>query len=155
MPDILYGFEGEKAPLPLARQLVKAVRGTIVQIPKEEKILYHIASVLASNYSVALLGAVDDVLQHMGSGIRLKHFKPLVKTSIENAFQRSRGSAVTGPMARGSSITVERHMRELQRRDRTLAGVYRHLGLLALKMAVRRKSLPPKTAKKIRQILES
>jgi predicted short-subunit dehydrogenase-like oxidoreductase (DUF2520 family) len=155
MWNVVYGFEGDKTALPVARQVVKALGGKLVQIPKEEKILYHIAGVIASNYSVALLGAVDDIIKRMDGGIELAHFKPIVRTSIENAFQQSPAQALTGPIARGSFTTVERHVHELQKTNRLLAGIYRQVGLQALKMAIERKSIQPKIAKHLRQILES
>jgi predicted short-subunit dehydrogenase-like oxidoreductase (DUF2520 family) len=155
MNQVTYGFEGIKAALPLARQLVKAIDGKLVQIPKEEKILYHIACVFASNYSIALLGAVEKLAKHIGGGIRLSHFQPLVKTSSENAFRLTPGRALTGPIVRGSVETIEMHMRELRKTDRSLMAVYRQNGLQALNMAVRRKTLKPKVARQIQQILES
>jgi predicted short-subunit dehydrogenase-like oxidoreductase (DUF2520 family) len=155
MQNVVYGFEGNKGALQLARQLVKAFCGTLVQIPKEEKILYHILSVFASNYSIALLGAVDDLAKHMGGGIKLAHFKPMIRTSIENAFQQTPKMALTGPIARGSFGTVKNHLNELRKTDKPLALLYQQIGLQALKMAVKRKSIKPTVAKQIRQILES
>jgi predicted short-subunit dehydrogenase-like oxidoreductase (DUF2520 family) len=155
MKNIAYGFEGNRTALPLARQLVKALCGTIVQIPKEEKILYHIACIFASNYSTALLGVVDELMKRVGGGIKIRHFEPLVKTSIENAFQQTPVRALTGPIARGSSKTIEKHLHELRKADKPLALLYQQIGLQALKMAVMRKSLKPKVSKQIKRMLES
>jgi predicted short-subunit dehydrogenase-like oxidoreductase (DUF2520 family) len=155
MRNVVYGFEGNKAAIQLARQLVKALCGTLVQIPKEGKILYHIACVFASNYPIALLGAVDDLAKRIGNGIKLAHLKPMMSTSIENAFQQSPQMALTGPIARGSLATVENHLNELRKADKPLAILYQQIGLQALKMAEKRKSITPKVAKQIRLILES
>ena len=153
MSDVVYGFEGGKRAWPRARRLVKELNGTVVRIPKEEKILYHSASVLASNYSVALLGAVDDILRHLHAGIELAHFKPIVGTSIEHAFRQTPGQALTGPIIRGSVATVEQHARALRKISKQLAELYQQLGLQALKMATERKSLQPDIAKQMRRIL--
>jgi predicted short-subunit dehydrogenase-like oxidoreductase (DUF2520 family) len=155
MRNVVYGFEGNKAALQVARQLVKALCGQCVQIPKEEKILYHILSVFASNYSIALLGAVDDLAKRIGGGIKLAHFKPMIRTSIENAFQQTPIMALTGPIARGSFVTVENHVNELWKADKPLALLYQQIGLQALTMAVKRKSIKPVVARQIRHILES
>jgi len=155
MRNVVYGFEGNKAAIQLARQLVKALCGTLVQIPKEGKILYHIACVFASNYPIALLGAVDDLAKRIGNGIKLAHLKPMMSTSIENAFQQSPQMALIGPIARGSLATVENHLNELRKADKPLAILYQQIGLQALKMAEKRKSITPKVAKQIRLILES
>jgi predicted short-subunit dehydrogenase-like oxidoreductase (DUF2520 family) len=155
MKNVIYGFEGNKTALALARKLVKDLCGKLVKIPKEEKFLYHIACVFASNYSTALLGVVDKLTKRIGGGINLAHFEPLVKTSIENAFQQTPKIALTGPIARGSFETVENHLHELRKADKPLALLYQQIGLQALEMAVTGKSLKPKAAKQIRQILES
>jgi predicted short-subunit dehydrogenase-like oxidoreductase (DUF2520 family) len=155
MKNVVYGFEGNTAAITLAHRLVNALCGTLVKIPKEEKILYHAACVFASNYPVVLLGVVDELAKRIGGGIRLAHFGPLVKTSIENAFQLTPKMALTGPIVRGSSKTVRDHLHELRKIDRSLALVYQRIGLCALRMAVMRKSLKPKVAKRIQQILES
>ena len=155
MSQCVYGFEGDKSAIPIARQLVKLLRGVMVTIPKEEKFLYHIASVFASNYSIALLGVVDDVVKRIGGELKLAHFKPLVKTSIENAFQQTPVQALTGPIVRGSFTTVQNQLQKLQHIDPALAVLYQHIGLQALTMAEKRKSIKPKIVKQIRQILES
>ena len=155
MQQCVYGFEGEKAAIPIARQLVKSLQGVFVTIPKEEKFLYHIASVFASNYSVALLGVVDDVVKRIGGELTLAHFKPLVRTSIENAFQQTPVQALTGPIARGNFASVKNQLQKLQNIDPSLAVLYQNIGLQALKMAETRNSMKPKIAKQIRQILES
>jgi predicted short-subunit dehydrogenase-like oxidoreductase (DUF2520 family) len=155
MKNVVYGFEGNKAALPLARQLVKALNGKLIRIPKEEKILYHIACVFASNYSAALLGVVEELVQRIGGGIKLSHYELLTRTSIENAFQLTPKMALAGPIARGSYSTVKNHLHKLRKIDRQLYLLYQQIGLQALKMAVKRKSLKPNVVKRIRQILES
>ena len=155
MQKVTYGFEGDKETIPFARRLVKDFYGNIVIISKEEKILYHIACVFASNYSVALLGAIDDLVKYIGGGITLEHFKPIVRTSIENAFEQTPKMALTGPIARGSSKVIAHHLLELRKTDKPMALLYQQIGLQALKMAEMGKSITPKVAKQIRHILES
>jgi predicted short-subunit dehydrogenase-like oxidoreductase (DUF2520 family) len=155
MKNVVYGFEGYKTALPLARRLVEALCGKLVRIPKEEKILYHIACVFASNYSVSVLGTVEELTQRIHGDLKLSHFEPLVKTSIENAFSLTPAMALTGPIARGSTSTLEGHVNELRKKDKTLASFYQQLGLQALKMAVRKKSIKPNVARHIQQIFES
>jgi predicted short-subunit dehydrogenase-like oxidoreductase (DUF2520 family) len=153
MKDIFYGFEGERKAILPARRLVKAFGGTIVQIPKEEKILYHIACVVASNYSVALLGAVETLTNHVGKDFKLRHVVPLVNGSIENAFKLTPGKALTGPIVRGSISVVEKHVRKLRKMEKRMTELYQHLGIQALEMAKTKKSLDPKIAQQLKKIL--
>jgi predicted short-subunit dehydrogenase-like oxidoreductase (DUF2520 family) len=153
MKGIFYGFEGERTACIPARRLVKAFGGTIVRIPKEEKILYHIACVVASNYSVALLGAVETLANHVGGNFALRHVAPLVNGSIKNAFERTPGKALTGPIVRGSTSVVDKHVHKLRRFDKRLTELYLHLGRQAVDMARKKKTLEPQIIKQLQAIL--
>ncbi|RPI03031.1 MAG: DUF2520 domain-containing protein [Ignavibacteriae bacterium] len=155
MKNGFYGFEGPSAGLKIARRLVRALNGSLVRIPKEEKILYHIACVFASNYLTSLLGTVEDLAVRVGGDLRLSHFKPLVRTSMENAFLQSPAMALTGPVARGSSRIVELHLDVLQKTDKQIAELYRQIGLKSLSLAAAGKSLSPHAVKKLKRMLES
>jgi predicted short-subunit dehydrogenase-like oxidoreductase (DUF2520 family) len=153
MKDIWYGFEGERDALQFACRLVKDLGGRIVRIPKEEKILYHIVCVLASNYSVAILGAVETLARRVGNDLTLRQVIPLIRTSIEHAFQLTPEKALTGPIARGSVSTVQKHLQKLEKVDKRLAILYRQLGKQALEMVKKRNSLAPKLINQIQRIL--
>ena len=153
MKDVWYGFEGGRDALQFARRLVKSLGGRMVRIPKEEKILYHILCVFASNYSIALLGAVETLAGRVGNDLTLRQVIPLIRTSIENAFQMTPGKALTGPIARGSISTVRKHVQKLKKTDKRLAVLYRRLGIQALEMVKTRKSLSPKVIRQIQRIL--
>ena len=153
--NIYYGFEGTNKAFQQASYLVKVLGGKIIRIPKEKKILYHIACVVASNYSVALLGMVEEVLALVGGDVRLKHFAPLIKSSIENAILLTPKKALTGPIARGSISTIECHLRELFKKDKHLALQYRQLGRQVLQWTSIQKMLTQETKQKLKKLLES
>jgi predicted short-subunit dehydrogenase-like oxidoreductase (DUF2520 family) len=151
--SIAYGFEGPARDARIARAIAGDIGGTIIRISKKRKILYHIACVVASNYSVALLGMTEDLLRLVGGDIRLRHLLPLIETSIANAIRLSPEKALTGPMARGSITTIRSHVRELLKTDKRLARLYCQYGMQALHLAVRRRKLSPDTVRKIERIL--
>lgn len=153
MKGITYGFEGQTGTMRYARHLVKDVGGAMIRISKEKKILYHIACVVASNYSVALLGMVEELLALVGGDVRMRDLLPLLETSIGNAFRLTPGKALTGPIARGSVATIECHVRELLRTDKRLAGLYCQYGKQALRLALQERKIPYSVARKIEDIL--
>ena len=152
MKEISYGFEGDTRNYAEARHIVKKLNGKIVRIPKEAKILYHIACVCASNYSVALLGAIDGLLNDISSSISMKDLAPLVRTSIDNALQMSPGKALTGPIARGNISTVQRHLNAL-RRKKDFRTLYAILGLYTVTLAREKKTLTQKQILVLNQML--
>ena len=152
MEGVSYGVEGPPRALRFARALVAELGGRTVVIPKKEKILYHVAGVIASNYVVVLLGAVEELLNPLIGSAGLRHFRVLIDTSIRNAFRVSPRDALTGPIVRGSSAVVARHLRALRGR-RDLRALYRALGLYAIGLARKNRSLTDRQARELRRIL--
>jgi predicted short-subunit dehydrogenase-like oxidoreductase (DUF2520 family) len=151
LKGISYGVEGSPSACRFARSLVTRLGGRLLEVPKEEKISYHLACVFASNYSVALLGAVHAITKDFAA---LCHFEKLVYTSVENAFTLAPHDALTGPIARGSVKAVQQHLTELRARHRGLVDLYRAAGRLALELAEREYTLPPKTVRRLKQLLK-
>ena len=134
MKNLWYGFEGEAQTLGIARAIVKDLGGKLIEIPKEEKILYHAACVFASNYPTVLLGAVERLAKLLGFP-GLKPFGPLVETAVHQAVHRGPGASLTGPLARGSLAVVQKHLEALRAKDPTVASLYEGLGLYGLEVA--------------------
>ena len=138
MREISYGFEGPKNTLPFAKRIVRQLRGDILVVPKEAKILYHLACVIASNYSVTLIGALESVAAQ-ATGKKLSPYLKLLTTSIQNATKIGAVDALTGPVARGDAAVISRHLGAIQNPE--LRNLYRSLGAFALKLAAQKGTL--------------
>jgi predicted short-subunit dehydrogenase-like oxidoreductase (DUF2520 family) len=154
MKGIWYGIEGNSKAIRCAKNLVRVLGGNAIIIPKEEKILYHIACVLASNYTVALLGAVEKLLQNTTLPLSLRQLQPLVTASVENAINIGARRALTGPVARGDELLIRKHAAALQRFDKNILKLYQTLGLQALEMAVEDKKVSTRAAQQIKKLLQ-
>lgn len=153
MEGISYGFEGPPVTRPFAQRLVRELGGRILPVPKESKILYHLACVFASNYTVAVLGAAEELLKTFGKRLPLNHFEKLVAASVRNALNASASAALTGPVARGSVGTIRQHLRELSKKNRRLLPLYRALGLYALDLAATRSGLTTTQKSTLKRLL--
>lgn len=153
MQGVSYGYEGPKRRAPIARRIVKDLGGRLLVIPKQKKILYHAACVFASNYPVVLLDIVEDLAHAVSPAIGLEAFRPLTESSIAHAMTLSPVGALTGPVARGSRQSVERHRRALIRHSHTIDEAYRALGLAALAMARRQKRASAADLQQLRKVL--
>lgn len=149
---ISYGIEGTPQAIRFGRKLVAKLGGSVVVVPKKEKILYHLACVLASNYPVVLLSAVEEAVTPFIRPPRLRYFERLIETSIRNAIQHSPRRALTGPIARGSSRIIDAHMRALKRNS-LLQDVYRALGRYAARKTGRTGGLTKRQRRAINRIL--
>jgi predicted short-subunit dehydrogenase-like oxidoreductase (DUF2520 family) len=94
---------------------------------------YHAAAVVASNHVIALLGQVARLAA--SADVPFEAFRPLVLTSVENAFGLGPARALTGPVARGDLKTVQAHLEALDPAERD---AYRALAREASKLAERR-----------------
>jgi predicted short-subunit dehydrogenase-like oxidoreductase (DUF2520 family) len=152
MQGISYGIEGPPRALGFGRGLAAQLGGRTIVIPKREKILYHVAGVIASNYIVALLGAVEELLNPIAGSAGLRHLRVLVETSVRNAFRMSPREALTGPIVRGSSEVVARHLRAL-RGNHDLRALYQAVGLYALELSRGNRRLTKSQERRLRRIL--
>jgi predicted short-subunit dehydrogenase-like oxidoreductase (DUF2520 family) len=138
MKGVTYGVEGPRNALETAKIVVRKLGGEILFVPKEAKILYHLACVIASNYSIALVGAIESVAGKFAQK-KLEPFEKLLQTSLENAMKLGAGRALTGPIVRGDSKVISEHLKSI--RDPQLRALYKSLGTYVLTLVADKKRL--------------
>lgn len=91
--------------LEAARSLAGALRMHAFEIADDDRVAYHAAASIASNFLVTLEDAAEIMLRTTGADRRI--LLPLVRASVEN--WASMGSrSLTGPISRGDEATVAR-----------------------------------------------
>lgn len=125
--------------LPVLRAMVADLGATPLELADIDGVPYHIAAVLAANYTLVLLSAAAGLMRSAGVGAdsALPALLPLAHGSLANLEHSAGADGLTGPAIRGDSETVTRHLAYLREHDAQLAEVYRRLGLLALDLAER------------------
>lgn len=102
--------------LALARDLAARLGMRPFEIPEEYRAAYHAAAALASNLLVALEECAAGLLDRAGADLPSRELlASLVLRTAANWAERG-PEALTGPIARGDTATIERHleaMREL------------------------------------------
>ena len=149
---LTYGIEGDARALRVLGRLVGRLGGAALRIPKEGKIPYHLACTIASNYTVVLIGLMEDLLRAARIPARPDAWKRLVETSVVQAFAVGAGRALTGPIVRGDAETVVRH-RSILKPSPGMDACYRTLGLEALALALRTGRLAAADAAAMRRAL--
>lgn len=81
-------------------------------LAEEDRAAYHAAACIASNFLVALEEKAAQLIERVGVPQGREMLAPLVTQSLNNWIERG-GSALTGPIARGDSGTVARHLEAL------------------------------------------
>jgi predicted short-subunit dehydrogenase-like oxidoreductase (DUF2520 family) len=116
MKGTVFGVEGDEAGRPMALELARLLGGRPLDLRGETMALYHAAASMASNALVALASASADVLSAAGvpPAEALAAIAPLMLGTVENLIKVGLPAALTGPIARGDSGTVERHLAALR-----------------------------------------
>jgi predicted short-subunit dehydrogenase-like oxidoreductase (DUF2520 family) len=153
MKGVWYGFEGGDAARGLASRLVRDFGGRMVSIPKEAKILYHVACVFASNYPVAVLGAAQALALKAGLP-GLEPLQPLIETSVRLTLSGDPKEVLTGPVARGSVRTIRAHLNELSGELPLMGDAYKVIGMLALELVKQRGGLDEKRIRELADFLQ-
>ena len=140
MPATFWFCEGDERALAVLLPLIESIGGKPELIPTEKKILYHAASVIACNYLVALMDLSLEVAELAGLERKLawQALSPIVQTTLRNIDSSGTTSALTGPIARGDSSTVSRHLDALSRERPELAEIYKIMGLQTAQIAERK-----------------
>jgi predicted short-subunit dehydrogenase-like oxidoreductase (DUF2520 family) len=111
----------------LARSLSVRVGMRPFGVPEEHRAAYHAAAAMSSNLLVALEESAAELLERAGvDSPSRKLLAPLVLRTAANWAARG-PEALTGPIARGDSETVDRHLEALQEVAPELVPVYESL----------------------------
>ena len=106
----------------------------VTVINKENKILYHAASVTVSNLVLGLINNSINYLEECGftQEMAIKALYPLIENNLRNVKERGAVNSLTGPIERGDLSTVINHLNVIPEEDKEL---YRLLSKNILKIA--------------------
>jgi predicted short-subunit dehydrogenase-like oxidoreductase (DUF2520 family) len=132
----LFTLDGSPRGVEAARQLVAAVGGIAIDSRIADRVLYHLAAAVASNYG--LLVREWSARRFESAGLSASDAALAADALLSNALENARRSAeslpLTGPIRRGDMETVRAHLSRLAGHERL---AYAALGLLLLDTAAR------------------
>jgi predicted short-subunit dehydrogenase-like oxidoreductase (DUF2520 family) len=126
--------EGMPRAVEAGEQLAQGLGMRPFRIATKAKPIYHAGAVFASNYLVVVEAVAQRLLRHAGlsDADAWAALRPLVEGTIENLSRHEPREALTGPVVRGDTATIDRHLQSLAVDD---AKLYRALGRAALELA--------------------
>ncbi len=156
LPGSTFGVTCDPALEDWARCLVDDLGGKAQVIEDSDKVLYHAAAVMASNFIAMVEHAALTVARALGFGEDefSAAFMPLSKASVDNVARLGPVGALTGPLARGDVGTIEKHLEALERFDPALASLYRQVCFWGLRLVEERGDLDRATIDTMRALLE-
>ena len=143
--------EGMPRAVETGEQLAGDLGMRSFRIATKAKAIYHAGAVFASNYLVVVEAVAQRLLRHAGlsDADAWAALRPLVEGTIENLARYEPREALTGPVVRGDTTTIVRHLEALTLDD---AKLYRALGRAALELA-QKQGMDEQTAERIADAL--
>lgn len=131
--------EGDAQALAVLLPAFEAIGARIVEIDPKQKLLYHAASVFASNYLVTLMDAA--IAAYCAAGIELSMAQQMAASlagkTLENVFVLGTQQALTGPIKRGDMQTVTKQAATVSAWDADRGALYQAFVLPTIDLAKR------------------
>lgn len=150
-----FTLDGYGEGLVIIKNLLDATKNKYFEINPQSKSLYHTASCMVSNYVVALLDAGMEMFKTCGfpeENIK-ELIIPIVNKVINDVFNMGTGKALTGPISRGDTATVERHLKELKNHKKNWIDIYKALAIQTTELAFRADKIDKQAENEIKEVL--
>ena len=150
----IMALEGDERAIEVGRTLASELGSRPVELTGE-KVAYHAAAVVASNYLVALTSFATRLCGVAGidEQVAVEMLRPLQLGALDNLSRQGSAAALTGPIARGDAETVRAHFELISNTMPELRGVYSELGKIAVELA-RAQGQDPQQLSRITALLD-
>jgi len=156
IPGSTFAIEAEEPLLDTLKDMATALDGHWIELKASDKVIYHAAAVIACNYVVTLVKLATDLWQtfsippHQATQALL----PLLRGTISNIEAIGIPQCLTGPITRGDSGTIKKHLGALEEVAPTVLSTYRELGLQTIPIALAKGRINEQQAEELKTILE-
>lgn len=115
LSDALFTLEGDPAHISTIQQLFEEMGNRTCIISAENKAKYHAAASLASNHMTAVFYMAEKLFLECGFSEKQaeEELYRLAKGNLENIHSQGCIESLTGPIERGDTKTVEKHLASL------------------------------------------
>ena len=112
---VTFTLEGHEEKFCFLKDLFESVSLKVVKLSDENKVKYHLASVMASNLVTALFEKASELLVQCGftQDEARTSVSSLVVGNADNIVRDGTVKALTGPVQRADSLTVKKHLEVL------------------------------------------
>ena len=152
---VTFALEAEEPLLKTLKEMAKVLGGHWIDLKPGAKVAYHAAAVIASNYLVTLVKMATSLWQTFGvpETEATRALLPLIRGTVRNIETTGIPDCLTGPIARGDTGTIKKHLEVLNRTDADMLATYRELGLRTIPIALAKGSINKPQAQELRAIL--
>ncbi len=157
IPGSTFGIEAEEPLLTTLKEMATAMRGRWIKLEAGDKVAYHAAAVFACNYLVTLVKMATDLWQtfNIPTDMATQALLPLIRGTLNNIENIGIPQCLTGPIARGDTGTIDKHLQILREKAPTLLFPYKELGLQTVPVALAKGRIDEKQATELEAILKA
>lgn len=157
IPGSTFAIEAEEPLKSTLKDMATAVGGQSIELKAEDKAAYHAAAVFACNYLVTLVKLSTDLWQTFSipPDQATKALLPLIRGTLHNIETIGIPQCLTGPIARGDTGTVSKHLKTLHDKVPSLLPPYRELGLQTIPVAMAKGKINKKQAGELEAVLKA
>ena len=155
MPGSTFTVEAEEPLLGTLKDMATALDGHWIELKASDKVIYHAAAVIACNYVVTLVKLATDLWQTFSIPPQqaTQALLPLLRGTISNIDAIGIPQCLTGPIARGDSGTIKKHLSALEEVAPAALSTYRELGLQTIPIALAKGRINEQQAQELQAIL--
>jgi predicted short-subunit dehydrogenase-like oxidoreductase (DUF2520 family) len=155
MPGSTFTVEAEEPLLGTLKDMATALDGHWIELKASDKVIYHAAAVIACNYVVTLVKLATDLWQAFSIPPQqaTQALLPLLRGTISNIDAIGIPQCLTGPIARGDSGTIKKHLSALEEVAPAILSTYRELGLQTIPIALAKGRINEQQAQELQAIL--
>ena len=151
-----FALEAEEPLLNMLKDMATALDGHWIELKASDKVVYHAAAVIACNYMVTLVKLATDLWQTFAipPDQATQALLPLLRGTINNIGTVGIPQCLTGPIARGDTGTINKHLNALQKVAPALLSTYCELGLQTIPIALAKGKIDQDKAEELEAILK-
>jgi predicted short-subunit dehydrogenase-like oxidoreductase (DUF2520 family) len=157
IPGSTFSVEAKSPLLNTLKDMATALNGQWVELKADDKVLYHAAAVIACNYLVTLVKLATDLWQtfDVQRTEAVRALLPLLRGTINNIDAVGIPQCLTGPIARGDTGTIKKHLDALQKSAPAILTTYRELGLQTIPIALAKGRIDQRQAEEMEALLRN
>ncbi len=156
IPASTFAVEAEEPLLDTLKGMATALGGNWIELKASDKVAYHVAAVFACNYLVTLVKLATDLWQTFSipPDQATRALLPLIRGTLHNIDTIGIPQCLTGPIARGDTGTIQKHLGTLQEKAPALLSPYKELGLQTVPIALAKGKINEQQASELERILK-
>ncbi len=157
IPGSTFGIEAEEPLLTTLKEIAVVLGGQWIKLEAGDKVAYHAAAVFACNYLVTLVKMATDLWKTFSvpGEQATKALLPLIRGTLHNIETIGIPQCLTGPVARGDTGTVNKHLKTLREKAPSLLFAYKELGLQTIPISLAKGKINKKQADELENILKN